>query len=66
MLLMPLVTIVAASAITGEAITPLFVVGGSLVVAGVYVGAIRRYREARPGSSAEATARSAAVQPGCF
>jgi LPXTG-motif cell wall-anchored protein len=66
MLLMPLVTILAAAAITGEAITPPFVVGGSLVIAGVYVGAIRRRRDARPVTSPEATARRVAVQPGCF
>jgi drug/metabolite transporter (DMT)-like permease len=42
MLLMPLVTVVVASAIAGEAITPPFLIGGSLVLLGVYAGAIRR------------------------
>jgi drug/metabolite transporter (DMT)-like permease len=65
MLLMPLVTIVVASAITGDAITLPFAAGSALVLAGVYLGAIRR----RPGTPRRV--RPAAVthrrssQPGC-
>ena len=46
MLLMPLVTVVAASAVFGQAVTPAFVVGGALVLTGVYIGAVGRRRTA--------------------
>jgi drug/metabolite transporter (DMT)-like permease len=39
MLLMPLVTITLAAILANEAITPAFLLGGGLVVVGVYVGA---------------------------
>jgi drug/metabolite transporter (DMT)-like permease len=39
MLLMPLVTFAAAAALAGEAVTPVFLAGGALVLGGVYVGA---------------------------
>jgi len=39
LLLMPLVSVVAAAVLLNEPITPLLVVGGGLVLAGVYVGA---------------------------
>jgi drug/metabolite transporter (DMT)-like permease len=42
MLLMPLVTVLVASTITGEAITAPFLIGGALVLLGVHVGANRR------------------------
>lgn len=38
-LLMPLVSVLAAAAILGEPITPALVVGGALVLVGVYLGA---------------------------
>jgi drug/metabolite transporter (DMT)-like permease len=38
-LLMPLVSVLAAAAILGEPITPALVVGGALVIVGVYLGA---------------------------
>jgi len=38
-LLMPLVAVIASSVVTGEPITPLLIVGGVLVLIGVYVGA---------------------------
>ena len=40
--LSPLVTVVLATTIAGETITPAFLVGGALVIAGVYVGALSR------------------------
>jgi drug/metabolite transporter (DMT)-like permease len=39
MLLMPLVTVAAAAVLAGEPVTATFVVGGALVLLGVYVGA---------------------------
>ncbi|HET7676690.1 MAG TPA: DMT family transporter [Candidatus Limnocylindrales bacterium] len=39
MLLMPLVAVVVAAALAGEAVTPAYVSGGALVLGGVYVGA---------------------------
>jgi len=39
MLLMPLVTITLAAILANEAITPAFLLGGGLVLVGVYVGA---------------------------
>lgn len=38
-LLMPLVAVMASALVVGELITPLLVIGGALVVAGVYLGA---------------------------
>lgn len=38
--LVPLVTIVVAATVAGESITPAFLVGAVLVLAGVYVGAL--------------------------
>jgi drug/metabolite transporter (DMT)-like permease len=37
--LQPLVTVIGASLLAGEVVTPLFLVGGALVLGGVYVGA---------------------------
>ena len=65
MLLMPLVTIVVASALTGEAITPPFVAGGALVLAGVYVGAIRRHHDPRPAPRVAASNWPLSAQSGC-
>lgn len=42
--LSPLVTLVLATTIAGESITSAFLVGGALVIAGVYVGALSRPR----------------------
>ena len=36
---MPLVAVVAAAIVVGEPITPLLIIGGALVLAGVYLGA---------------------------
>jgi drug/metabolite transporter (DMT)-like permease len=38
MLLMPLVAVAAAGALLGESVTPAFLIGGALVLAGVYLG----------------------------
>ncbi len=43
-LLFPLITIALGSAILREPIQPTFVVGGALVLVGVYVGAVHRAR----------------------
>ena len=40
-LLSPLVTFVAASALVGEAVTPVFLAGSAAVLLGVYIGAIK-------------------------
>lgn len=42
--LSPLVTVILATTIAGESITSAFLVGGALVIAGVYVGALSRPR----------------------
>jgi drug/metabolite transporter (DMT)-like permease len=41
-LLLPLVTIVYAAILLGESVSPTFVVGGSIVTAGVWIGALSR------------------------
>jgi O-acetylserine/cysteine efflux transporter len=48
-LLSPLVTVALGSVILGETVQPAFVLGGALVLAGVYVAAILRSRPAPPG-----------------
>lgn len=48
LLLAPLATVVLEWAIMGEAPSPMLVVGGALVIAGVYVGAIAGSRAKRP------------------
>jgi drug/metabolite transporter (DMT)-like permease len=42
LVLMPIVTVISAAWLAGEAVTPSLVVGGLLVLVGVYVGAIAR------------------------
>ncbi len=42
LVLMPIVTVISAGWLAGEAVTPSLVVGGLLVLVGVYVGAIAR------------------------
>jgi drug/metabolite transporter (DMT)-like permease len=39
MLLMPLVAVAGSTALAGESVTPAFLIGGAIVLAGVYVGA---------------------------
>ena len=51
-LLMPLVTVAVASVLTREQITPSFVLGGAVILAGVYVGAFLRIRPARSSAIA--------------
>lgn len=72
MLLMPIVTIVAASVVTGDAITPPLVAGAVLVLGGVYVGAVGRPRRSpTPVATGSAVSQTAArtvlpeTQPGC-
>jgi drug/metabolite transporter (DMT)-like permease len=43
-LLMPLVTVVASAVVNGEQISPAFIVGGAIVLLGVYVGIVRTGR----------------------
>jgi len=51
-LLLPLVTLTAGAAVAGERVSPLLVVGGAIVLAGVYVGAFLKIRPARSSASA--------------
>lgn len=46
-LLMPLVTVAVGSVLTHEQVTPAFVLGGAVILGGVYVGAFLRVRPAR-------------------
>jgi drug/metabolite transporter (DMT)-like permease len=50
-LLMPLVTIVLAAVLTGERITSSFVLGGVVILGGVYVGAFMKGRTVRSSAS---------------
>lgn len=47
--LTPLVTVVLAATLVGEPITGLFLIGSALVLAGVWIGALRRGRAPRVG-----------------
>ncbi|MCU0483707.1 MAG: EamA family transporter [Chloroflexi bacterium] len=63
-LLVPLVTIALAAVLLGEPVQPVFLVGGTLVVTGVYVGAFagesRAPRAARPAARPMAGKRNEA------
>ncbi len=50
-LLMPLVTVALAAVLTDEPITPPFVLGGAVVLGGVYVGAFLKGRPRRTSAS---------------
>ena len=50
-LLMPLVTVALAAVLTDERITPSFVIGGAVILGGVYVGAFMKGRPARSSAS---------------
>ena len=50
-LLMPLVTVALAAVLTGERITPPFVLGSAVILGGVYVGAFLKYRPGRSSAS---------------
>ena len=50
-LLMPVVAVVAASMLQGERFSPSFLVGGALILIGVYVGAFARRPRAAPASA---------------
>ncbi|MGI8928052.1 MAG: DMT family transporter [Candidatus Limnocylindrales bacterium] len=67
LLLMPLVAIVVAAALLGEPITAALIVGGALVLAGVYVGAfspsLRRPLPALFGRQVPATATATSGPP---
>jgi drug/metabolite transporter (DMT)-like permease len=54
-LLIPLATIPFSALLTGEVITPLMLVGGAIILAGVYVGALApgRSPEKQPASAVE-------------
>jgi drug/metabolite transporter (DMT)-like permease len=62
--LVPLVTIVVASTLAGEVITPNFLVGAVLVLAGVLVGALLPSK-AKPVAIEECKSRSGQVLPRC-
>lgn len=50
-LLMPLVTVPLAAVLIGEQVSPLFLVGGAVALAGVYVGAFLRIRPRRTSAT---------------
>ncbi len=50
-LMMPLVTVALAAVLTDERITPSFVLGGAVILGGVYVGAFLKGRPARSSAS---------------
>lgn len=73
-LLMPLVTVTLGAVLLGESITPSFVLGGAVILGGVYVGAFLKIRPARSSASslpeclpidacAEAEPKSAEAEP---
>jgi drug/metabolite transporter (DMT)-like permease len=51
-LLLPFVSVTAANLLTGESATPAFVVGGVVMLAGVYLGAFRSHRPRRSTATA--------------
>lgn len=51
-LLLPLVTISAAAVLTGEQVTTTVLIGGAVILAGVYVGAFLKIRRGRSSASA--------------
>lgn len=59
-LLLPLVTVLVSAVLTGEQISPAFVVGAAIVLAGVYVGIIR---SAARTATVAAESATAAVSP---
>lgn len=63
--IVPLVTIVIASSIAGETITPNFLMGAVLVLAGVFVGALLPSRS-KPAETEECKDRSGQVLPRCI
>ena len=50
-ILIPLVTIAIATVLTGERITPAFLIGGSVVLAGVFVGGFLTLPRRKPAST---------------
>jgi drug/metabolite transporter (DMT)-like permease len=50
-LLMPLVTVALAAVLTDERVTPSFVLGGAVILSGVYVGAFLQSRPARSSAT---------------
>jgi drug/metabolite transporter (DMT)-like permease len=64
-LLLPLVTVLVSAVLTGEQITPAFLVGAAIVLAGVYIGIIRsagRSAPAAASSSVPATVSPVTVE----
>lgn len=51
-LLLPFVSVTAATLLTGESFTPAFAIGGLVMVVGVYVGAFLAYRPKRSTATA--------------
>jgi len=51
MLLMPLVAVAASAVLAGEAVTPAFLVGGAIVLSGVYIGAFAPAALHRPAAA---------------
>ncbi|TMD38833.1 MAG: DMT family transporter [Chloroflexi bacterium] len=65
MLLMPLVTLSLAAAISGEPIAPMVVFGGALVLIGVYLGAFASLSRRRPAARIVVRAVPLPNHPGC-
>lgn len=65
MLVMPLVTVVAASTVLGQAISSVFATGGALVLAGVGAGLLGQHGPPRANAASGSPAVSASAQPGC-
>jgi drug/metabolite transporter (DMT)-like permease len=60
-LLLPLVTVLVSAVVTGEQITPAFLVGAAIVLAGVYIGIIRSAGRSTPVAASSSV--PAAVSP---
>ena len=66
MLLMPLVAVAASAALAGEAITPAFLLGGAIVLAGVYVGAFAPAALRLRGGAVPPPAPEPGLRPGGY
>lgn len=62
-LLLPLVTISAAAVLAGERVTPSFILGGAVILAGVYIGAFVRTDRTRPATASLAECLPAESEP---
>lgn len=63
MLIIPLIAVLLGAALDRERVTPAYLLGGPLVLAGVYIGAFARSVPWRKRSTAPTAAAPSAVQP---